>query len=72
VEHLLTNVYNGIIWKSMDVPNAIVRCNSLALFVDAFPIMGEQSAISSINEQFSMVAVCVVTKGDIKKEMRIN
>ncbi|XP_077967624.1 condensin-2 complex subunit G2-like [Styela clava] len=54
VRHMITRLYNPIIWRSLKANNAMVRANASKLLLDAFPLEEEDSNRPRVaeNEEF--------------------
>jgi condensin-2 complex subunit G2 len=62
---MLCRLYEPILWRSLNVANAIVRKNAAALLIDAFPIedpkLGPDEIDALRQKQFDYLGVSQLT-----------
>ncbi|KAK7482349.1 hypothetical protein BaRGS_00026368, partial [Batillaria attramentaria] len=49
VDSMLLRLYDPILWRSLSVPNTVVRANSASLLLDAFPLQNPDSTAEEID-----------------------
>jgi condensin-2 complex subunit G2 len=64
VDEMLCRLYEPILWRSLNVANAVVRRNSLVILADIFPIQNPEDCVDEnedlLKRQFQVLSVSLL------------